>query len=346
MSGGHGDRRRTRPAATTAAITAATTAAATATTAVGGYYRPVGWGWGWGGGWGWGWGGWGWGWGGGWGWGYPGWGCGWVTTVPATATAGAMAATPRLVPGDWAVVDDRRVSPKRRRVFLDGRLHRHGRRLRRSRLSLPEEGRLPARVPPGRLRDQDGRRSARSRASQIKISEKLTKIPGAKQYGSYDNPEPEGGVQRFWSKERTPRPSRQRPVRRRRLSGLARAGSGPLDGSAEASDPIPKAIGRLGLHRASSTMEPPRSPAPQSPAERAVPGSLFRIAPADAAVYLNDHFVGHGRGAVDADPRAPGASRSAHDHGVAAGHGDPRGQTGGGRPGQERDGGDHAGEAD
>src|SRR5262249_16822097 len=35
----------------------------------------------------------------------------------------------------------------------------------------------------------------------INISDKLKKIPGAKQYGSYDNPEPEGGVQRFWTKE-------------------------------------------------------------------------------------------------------------------------------------------------
>ena len=128
----------------------------------------------------------------------------------------------------------------------------------------------------------------------MKISEKLKKIPGAKQYGSYDNPEPEGGVQRYWSKEsnapvhptiqtRTAAPTgpgaamarrRRRPVRPARTS---------VDGSPRGRRPA--ATGRRW------TAAP--QPAPREHAKQRA-RIIFRVEPGDAAVYLNDHFVGTG----------------------------------------------------
>ena len=183
--GYHGGALLRRPAATTAR----------------GYYRPTRSAGGWGGGLGLGLG---------WGWGYRrlgGWGSR-AGAIPATATAatgygyGAPGGYVGDLVGDRRLgrsVDDRRFA--RGSARLPRRpLHRHGRRLRRlSRLPLPEARATTSSSSSSTAsrRRVDRRRRAR-RAPRSKINNKLKKIPGAKQYGSYDTPEPEGGVQRYF----------------------------------------------------------------------------------------------------------------------------------------------------
>jgi hypothetical protein len=103
--------------------------------------------------------------------------------------------------GNWAVVDTD-VSPESARVYLDGQyigtaddfdgfpdyLY-----LRRGRYRL--EFRLEGFQT--RTIDVDGRPGVK-----IDVGEKLPRISGAPRYGSYDTPEPRGGVRRFWGKRR------------------------------------------------------------------------------------------------------------------------------------------------
>lgn len=100
---------------------------------------------------------------------------------------------------NWAVVDTD-VSPESARVYLDGQyigtaddfdgfpdyLY-----LRRGhyRVEFRLEGYQPRTI------DVDARPGVK-----IDIDEKLPRISGAPRYGSYDTPEPRGGVRRFWGK--------------------------------------------------------------------------------------------------------------------------------------------------
>ena len=231
---------------------------------------------------------------------------------------GVPGGTVTVLTGEWAIVDDGRFAGNDARLSRRP-LHRHGRRLRRSRLPLPEEGRLPARVPARRVRDQAIDVSARAGA-QMKISEKLKKIPGAKQYGSYDNPEPEGGVQRFWSKESNAPasiPSTRSPgVRPSAGAALARRWHGQ----------------RWRVRRRSTSARPLPAARPRSDSRAAGADSarrrrariIFRVTPGDAAVYMNDHFIGTGEELSTLTRGFQVAARPAHADGVPAGHGDPR----------------------
>ncbi len=170
-----------------------TDAAGTAVTA-GTTGRGWGYGWGWGGLWGfspW------WGWGGYYA-GYPSYGYGYGGYGYAPGGYVSMSYS-----GDsWAAVKTD-VSPEEARVFLDGRyigladdfdgfpdmlyLQAKGRYQLEFRLEGFESQTVDVDAEPGAL---------------FKLDNKLKKIPGAKQYGSYDTPEPEGGVQRFFGKSR------------------------------------------------------------------------------------------------------------------------------------------------
>lgn len=246
------------------------------------YYRPGGWGWGWG-----------WGWGAGWGWGWPGyWGGGYY------APGGYVGVSPyvSLSPGAWAVVNTD-VSPETTRVFLDGVFIGMADDFDGPEYLYVKKGdyKLEFRLDGFETKTVDLEARAGAR---IKISEKLKKIPGAAQYGSYDNPEPEGGVQRFWSKEKSNQPH-------------------PVDVQGGAQGDQPDTIQAQGRSWRGNDQPPSSEPAPESgPApsgegsevQVAPPASaqgagvapnsrariVFRIQPADAAVYLNNHFVGTG----------------------------------------------------
>ena len=101
---------------------------------------------------------------------------------------------------DWTVVDTD-VSPEEARVFLDGRYvgtaddfdgHPDYLYLRPGAYSLEfrlegyESATVSVNAKPG---------------VKVNLNNKLKKMPGAKQYGSYDTPQPEGGLQRYFGKK-------------------------------------------------------------------------------------------------------------------------------------------------
>lgn len=243
--------------------------------------RRYGW---YGGGWRWGWGWPGWGWG--WGWpGYPGyWGA-----YYGAPYGGYLA----YAPGDWGALKTD-VSPEEARVLLDGRYIgtaddfdgypdflylKPG----KYRLEFQLEGFETQSV------DIEARPGVK-----IEIDNKLKKIPGAKQYGSYDTPEPQGGVQRFFGKAKDQTTA---------INIEARDGDsgewrdhnapGPPPDEEEETLSEPPPADR-------EAPEPPRAerPMPPAPPPVSVPGSkariLFRIEPGDAAIYVDDRFAGTG----------------------------------------------------
>ena len=231
--------------------------------------------------WGWGWGG-GWGWGLGWGWGYPGWGyAGWGYPGWGYGGWGAPGGTVTVLTGDWAVVATD-VSPETTRVFLDGRFIGMVEDFNGPDYLYLNKGDYQLEFRLDGFETKSINLSARPGA-QMKISEKLKKIPGAPQYGSYDNPEPEGGVQRYWSKEKN---ASAHPVE---VQAAPPSQAQPWRGNGQPAEAGPGESGG----------EVAMDAAPQAPAA-AVPGAkqrariVFHVTPGDAAVYLNDHFIGTG----------------------------------------------------
>ncbi len=200
-----------------------------------------------------------------------------ATPTVDTATAAAAATTGRPASGDWGAVKTD-VSPEEARIMLDGRYigtaddfdgypdmlylkpgtyH----------LEFQLEGFEPQSV------EIEARAGVRA-----EINNKLKKIPGAKAYGSYDTPVPEGGVQRFFGKsEEFPSPrSTSRPTR----------DTSPIGGAT-----IRRIRRRMGIRtrrrwrrlpaRAMTIRRLPmrnpgrRSPRRRSPAGRRKPGSCF-----------------------------------------------------------------------
>lgn len=103
------------------------------------------------------------------------------------------------MPGNWAVVDTD-VSPESARVYLDGQYigtaddfdgYPDYLYLRRGRYRL--EFRLEGYET--RTIEVDARPGVK-----VDVDDKLARVPGAPRYGSYDTPEPRGGVRRFWGK--------------------------------------------------------------------------------------------------------------------------------------------------
>jgi hypothetical protein len=194
-------------------------------------------------------------------------------------------------PGAWAVVDTD-VSPDEAQVFLDGRLIgtaddfdgfpdylylKPGKYT----LEFQLEGFEPQSV------DVDARPGVK-----IDIANKLKKIPGARQYGSYNPPQPEGGVRRFWGKEKDGSPS---SVDVDTDTSYGYSDWRDRDRGPEEAPPI-------------DAPEEPRADSPARPADQdsprpprtSGPGAatsargriVFRIEPDDAAVYVDDHFAG------------------------------------------------------
>ena len=235
----------------------------------------------------WGWGGWGlgWGWGGYWGYGgYPGWYGGYYGG-PGYAPYGYVT----YAPGAWGVVDTD-VSPDEAQVFLDGRLIgtaddfdgfpdylylKPGKYTLEFRLEGFETQSIAVDARPG---------------VKIDVGNKLKKIPGAKQYGSYNPPQPEGGVRRFWGKEKDGSPGsvdvdtdesgysdwRDRDSRPDEAPPIDAPEPGPDSPSRPADQDSP---------------QPPRASRPgAATSDRG--RIVFRIEPGDAAVYVDDRFAG------------------------------------------------------
>ncbi|HEV2063428.1 MAG TPA: PEGA domain-containing protein, partial [Thermoanaerobaculia bacterium] len=226
-----------------------------------------------------------WGWGYGWGWGFGPYGF--------YGYNGGYYGGPRNGYGnnsDWAVVDTD-VSPEEARVFLDGRYigladdfdgHPDYLYLRPGNYSLEFrlEGYEPATVS---VNAKPG--------AKVSLNNKLKKIPGAKQYGSYDTPQPEGGLQRYFGKrtdgtdEALDR-SRHDPNQGRYRDGDGdRSNRDPNEVEAtpdEVRRPPAPARGGSDLREDEWRQSRPRHGA----------RLLLVIRPADAAVYLDDRFIG------------------------------------------------------
>jgi hypothetical protein len=203
---------------------------------------------------------------------------------------------------DWAVVDTD-VSPESARLYIDGQYvgkaddfdgYPDYLYLRRGHYRL--EFRLPGFET--RTIDVDARPG-----TKIGVDDKLAKIPGAAQYGSYEEQEPAGGVRRFWGKRRDvaeaitddndiygPGPRRYRERSRDRDDDRYDEDR-DRDGRADDDD--------------SDRSE--RAPADERPAprdgwrdrsdrdariQRGDTWIRLNVQPTDAAIYLDDRFIG------------------------------------------------------
>lgn len=218
--------------------------------------------------------GWGWGWGSPWGW----YGPAYYARYPAYVY---------YAPQEWAVVSTD-VSPEESRVYLEGRyigtaddfdgwpdyLY-----LKRGhyRLEFRLEGYEPKTV------EIDARPG-----TKFKVDDKLQKISGAKQYGTYDNSQPPGGIQRFWGK-------RQGSTEALTEDALADDGSYTTSEDGRAGDRPKAERGRSTAGREPSELW--RKGGREAVLERGVEQSArarlkLHVQPADAAVYVDDRFVG------------------------------------------------------
>jgi PEGA domain len=241
------------------------------------YYRPIGW---------WGWGGWGWGYGWGWGWGWPGyWGGGYGYGSP-----GYVGVYPYVSasPGAWAVVNTD-VSPETTRVFLDGVFIGMSDDFDGPEYLYLKKGdyTLEFRLDGFETKTVNVHANA---GAQVKISDKLKKVAGAKHYGSYENPEPEGGVQRFWTKDNNV----VHPAAVQNDDG--QGGYLPQQGGQSwrgGEYQPPSGDSGIGATMGEGDQPPPSAPA-TDPSSKSRGRILFRVQPGDAAIYLNDHFIGTG----------------------------------------------------
>jgi PEGA domain-containing protein len=216
----------------------------------------------------WGWPGWGWGWG--WGWGYPGYGYGYA---PYGYPYGGS---------EWSRVKTD-VEPEEAWLYLDGRL-----------IGTADDFdgwpdylylarghyRLEFRLPGFETRTVE----IDSRPGQtFRINDHLKKVSGAKEHGSYEEPKIEGGIQRYWAKRRDV----DHPVN----PGAPR-GEGErapyYEGEGEEGAPGQPPPDWRGGHPAPDAR--PETPRAESHGERS--RLHMHIEPADAAVYVDDRFVG------------------------------------------------------
>ncbi len=226
-------------------------------------------------------------WGWGWGWGAPYWyGAYWYRPWygpyygPSYGRYSAYGTPP-----NWAVVDTD-VSPERARVYLDGQFIgtaddfdgypdylylKRGRYRLEFRLDGYQTREISVDARPG---------------VKIDVDDKLAKIPGAPRYGSYETEEPPGGVRRFFAKRR----DAAQAVEEDEIYGA----------------PPPRYS-----ERPRETEEPDRSA--EEPEREAEPGEergtrdewrerasperddtwlAIAVRPDDAAIYLDDRFIG------------------------------------------------------
>jgi PEGA domain len=200
--------------------------------------------------------------------------------------------------GNWAVVDTD-VSPESARVYLDGQYigtaddfdgHPDYLYLRRGSYRLEF-----------RLEGFESREIAVDARPGVKVDvgDKLARVPGAPRYGTYDNPEPRGGVRRFWAKRRNVsvevtdqdeiygddrRYSRERP----------REGDESDDEYAEDRDRDRRDTDTE-VEREREAAPPPRPREEwrgRGGAEQADTRLVLDVRPSDASIYLDDRFIG------------------------------------------------------
>ena len=228
-----------------------------------------------------------------WGWGWGGYPAYWGAYY-----GGPYGGSAAYAPGDWGTVKTD-VSPEEARVILDGRYIgtaddfdgypdylylKPG----HYKLEFQLEGFEPQSV------DIEARPGVR-----IKIDNKLRKIPGAKQYGSYDTPEPQGGVQRYFGKEKDQTAAIN-------IEAHDAYGEDWRDRGSSSDAPAPPEAEDSDRDHPPSAPPPGKSYDDPAPPERdresesrrpaPVPGAkariLFRVEPADAAIYVDDRFAG------------------------------------------------------
>lgn len=191
---------------------------------------------------------------------------------------------------DWAAIDTD-VSPEGARVYLDGTLIgtaddfdgqpdflylRRGRYSIEFRLDGFETHKIEIQARPGR---------------KLQIDESLKKISGAKQYGSYEPVEPEGGVRRFWGKRRDRTEPFEdedeiygaRPDRRDRDRDEDEEDDDESEVDSRRTEPERRDDWREGRRPRESV---------QKRQETEDARLRLRVEPTDAAVYLDDRFVG------------------------------------------------------
>jgi hypothetical protein len=247
-----------------------------------GYYYYPGWGWYYPGWW------WGWGWGAGWGW--------------APYYYGAYYYAPHYAgpAAAWGVISTD-VEPEEARVMLEGRYIG----------TADDFDGFPdfLYLQPGQYHVEFSLEGYESQAVEIEakagvkisLKNKLKKIPGSKQYGSYNTPTPEGGIQRFWG----------------RRGGAVVAYDGSRGADPYGNDVEARPDGPHG--QPPSGYAPPPSPEPRDDSWRQSPGQepvrarqarlLLSVVPGDAVVYLDDRFLGIAQEIGSAErgvPLAPG----------------------------------------
>ncbi|MDQ5871032.1 MAG: PEGA domain-containing protein, partial [Acidobacteriota bacterium] len=236
------------------------------------------------------------GWGWGWGWGYSPYGY-YGGYYGGYYPYGGHYGYGRAPSGNWALVDTD-VSPESARVYLDGQYVgtaddfdgypdylylRTGRYRLEFRLEGYETRTIDADARPG---------------VKLEVGDRLAKIPGAPRYGSYESPEPGGGVRRFWAKRRDvaeqvtdedeiyggDRRYRERP--RYRDDDPERA---------ERYAEEPDADVEMDRDRDRDRVEEPRRREEwrgRAGATRGEARLRLDVAPSDAAVYIDDRFMG------------------------------------------------------
>ena len=202
---------------------------------------------------------------------------------------------------DWAVIDTD-VSPESARVYLDGQyigtaddfdgypdyLYLRGGHYRLEfRLDGFETRTIEVDAKPG---------------VKIDVNDKLAKIPGAPRYGSYEESPPPGGVRRFWAKRGNATEAWSGEDERYSVAPRYRERPRDLDDSERYSDDRDRDRDRDGdrdreeaIERERESDRPPadgRQWRGRREAGRSDTWVRLTVEPSDAAIYLDDRFVG------------------------------------------------------
>lgn len=189
------------------------------------------------------------------------------------------------MPRNWAVVDTD-VSPESARVYLDGQYIgtaddfdgypdylylKRGRYRLEFRLEGFQARTIEVNARPG---------------VKIDVDDKLARVPGAPRYGSYDTPEPRGGVRRFWGK-------------RNDVSVEITDDDDVVAGEErqdryEADEDSAMERDRSDVEEEEDSREAWRSDRSDRPssAEAAETRLVLDVRPSDASIYLDDRFIG------------------------------------------------------
>jgi hypothetical protein len=190
--------------------------------------------------------------------------------------------------GSWAVVDTD-ISPESARVYLDGQyigtaddfdgypdylyLRRGSYRLE-FRLEGYQSREISVDARPG---------------VKIDLDEKLPKIPGASRYGSYENPEPRGGVRRFWAKRRD---VSVEVTDDDEIYGGDRYRERPRERYDENAEDRGPDRDEVEADRDREGRRPREEWRGRGAAEQGDTRLVLNVRPADATIYLDDRFVG------------------------------------------------------